>query len=198
VCKDNREHLFVPCLLVILLIFGCNEGTDPNTVTASVGDESEPNQVPEEVSKIVQCLYEFVCDNKQNEHFKYYEIELNEDDIIVSYLRKEREDLLFIGGWQINKYNYPTHPPRIIEVNDLENPGFADLFGRGVMIDARDVLLFDGEWTGGPHWYIVASKYFSIVGGHTTGVFIRIEKSDENLYEVTDWDVINFLISDID
>ena len=144
----------------------------------------------DEISKIVQCLHDFVRDNKQDQRFKFYEIKLNEDLITVSHFQKEREDLWYVNGWKINKYNYPTHPPRIIDVNEVDWPEIK----KGRLIDARDDPLFGGEWTGGPRWYILASMSEGLPANLCAKIVVRIEKSDENSFEVTKWDVIAFHI----
>lgn len=159
-------------LMAVSAIVGCAECDNKGKQVIS-----EERSVPEkdsemaEMEALANCISDFIKDNKEKPSIT--RLDLKEESVRGQRVR-EREDLWFIGEWTCHKYD-SSYP---------ESPGGRLVEGR--IVEPSEHIWFLGKWTGQKDdWYFVASWSIGNVD-----VLVRIEKSEDGKYVVTDWGVM--------
>lgn len=197
-CKITKKNmltvhmfLYFP-LLGILMVLGCNENINSNAGKSSMVKHSQHNPKSEEVHQVIQCLREFIRNKKNNQAILFLGIELNENLITHENVIIESRNEWAIDGWVVRKFNYPdtsSPDPKSVIIRISK--------GKKSILDAREVFWESGKWTGGQDWYIVASTGYQVSENELNMIFVKIEKTEKNLYQVTDWKPKNLMVEPI-
>lgn len=172
---------FVTIILIFIFLAGCAGRGD--SIIRGEKSAVEKSDEYAEMELLANCLEEFIRNNTEDPLLQYYEIDLNEESVNRGPNIRSREDLWIIGQWTCEKFDsYPEPDQEPIDE------------GEGYKLYKSNTWWL-GKWTGQTDdWYFVAWWGFESVAGEGTSVKVRIEKSQDGGYAVTDWTVVKYLV----